>query len=556
VCQTWRALTVPPSTSLGLLAASEDIARRWSIMRQLQMRRERRSGRSGALTSQSAKQQRSLPAMDRAAVLRFEGADRPRKRYKTMAFDVADLGPEFAKRAVALNSAPLRRDARYVLCWLQQTLRGEDHPTIDAAVILGNSLGLPVLVYHGLREDYPHASDRLHRFILGASRATSQSLQKRGIACAQHVARAGHRERGLVYRLAAHAAAVFVDEHATFVGAAQAQSFASRSDVATIAVDATRLVPFRALTGKLHATKDFRAAHTPLRAKWRSLRTQVLPTVRPYDGLLPFSADWLAAASDGDLDTLVAACKINHALCAVAEHPATAEEVTRRLDTAATMIVPAYRTRRNNAADDFSCTRLSPYLHFGLTSPWAVMDAVEAADVPPSARYKFYDELLTWREWSHWRMQATPSLANYATLPRAARATLDKHRNDPRVLVTVEDIIAGATPDVTWNACQRFWRQTGWLHNNLRMYWAKQILRWMPTPESAWEIACALNDAQSLDGRDPATYISMRWAFGEAKPGWSDNPIYGTVSARSDSAIRKREGMIELIEHWSTVTCE
>jgi deoxyribodipyrimidine photo-lyase len=27
---------------------------------------------------------------------------------------------------------------------------------------------LPVLVYHSLREDYPFASDRLHRFILDA----------------------------------------------------------------------------------------------------------------------------------------------------------------------------------------------------------------------------------------------------------------------------------------------------------------------------------------------------------------------------------------------------
>ena len=473
-----------------------------------------------------------------------------------MAFDVAGLGPEFAKRAVALNAAPLRHDARYVLCWLQQTLRGEDHPTIDAAVILGNRLGLPVLVYHGLREDYPHASDRLHRFILGASRSMSQSLQKRGIACVQHVARADHKQRGLVYRLAAHAVAVFVDEHATFVGAAQAKSFASRSDVATIAVDATRLVPFRALTGKLHATKDFRAAHTPLRAEWRALRTQIAPTVSPYVGSLSFSPDWLAAASDSDLDDLVAACAISHSLCAVADHPANAVEVARRLGIAAKTIVPGYRNRRNNAADEASSTQLSPYLHFGMTSPWAVMDAVEAAGISPSARYKFYDEMLTWREWSHWRMQAMPDLADYATLPRSARATLDNHRSDPREPVTVDDIIVGATPDVTWNACQRFWRQTGWLHNNLRMYWAKQILRWVATPECAWQLACELNDAQSLDGRDPATYISMRWAFGEAKPGWSERPIYGTVSARSDNAIRKREGMTEWIAHWSTFNYE
>lgn len=468
-----------------------------------------------------------------------------------MRFNPADLGPEFAQRAVTLNNAPVRFDARYVLCWLQQTLRGDDHPTIDAAILLGNRLGLPVLVYHGLRKDYPHASDRLHRFILGASRAMARTLDDRGIACVHYVERDGHIERGLVYRLAADAAAVFVDEHATFVGAAQARTFAARTAVATIAVDATRLVPFRALPGKLHATKDFRSAHAPIRAEWRALRKTIKPEIKPFNGELGFQPDRVAPMNDAELDTLVASCAINHALRSVGEHPATADEVNCRVTAAAEVIVPGYANRRNNAADARSCTQLSPYLHFGMVSPWAIMDAVDASVDKASTRYKFYDEMLTWREWAHWRMQALPELNTYASLPRAARATLDAHRGDEREPVTIEQVINGATPDRTWNACQRYWRQTGWLHNNLRMYWAKQILRWSPTPEEAWDLACRLNDEQSLDGRDPASYISMRWAFGEAMPGWGEKPIYGTVAPRSDAAILKRAGMIEWIEKWS-----
>ena len=468
-----------------------------------------------------------------------------------MAFNPADLGSEFGLRAVLLNAAPIRADARYVLCWLQQTLRGHDHPTIDASVALGNRLGLPVLAYHGLRQDYPHASDRLHRFILGASRAMGQTLERRGIACAHHVERDDRRVRSLFYRLAAHAAAVFVDEHASFVGAAQAKTFAKRSDVATIAADATRVVPFRALPSGLHATKNFRAAHAPLRSKWRNLRTIVEPVVAPYTGPLEFTPDPLHRMSDDELDALVARCTIHHGLAAVADHPATAEDVERRVALAATSVVPSDSARRNNGADVLSSTRLSPYLHFGMVSPWAVMDAVDAAARKPSAPYKFYDEMLTWREWAHWRMQASPDLATYASLPRAARATLAAHGDDPREAVSRKAVIAGDTPDRTWNACQRFWRQTGWLHNNLRMYWAKQILRWAATLEEVWELACRLNDEQSLDGRDPATYISMRWAFGEAKPGWSERPIYGTVAPRSDVALLNRPGMSEWIAEWS-----
>lgn len=468
-----------------------------------------------------------------------------------MPFDPGELGPEFAQRGVALNSAPLRTDGRYVLCWLQQTLRGHDHPTIDCSVALGNRLGLPVLVYHGLRQDYPHASDRLHRFILGASRAMAQMLESRGIACVQYVERDGNIERGLVYRLANDAAAIFVDEHATFVGAAQAKAFAIRTDVATIAVDATRLVPFRALPNGLHATKNFRAAHTPLRAEWRALRQAIQPAVAKFVGTIGFRPEPLAKMSDVELDALVAACNINHSMATANDHPATANEVERRLAVAAKLVVPRYSKSRNNAADEQSCTQLSPYLHFGMVSPWAVMDAVDAEAKTPSAPYKFYDEMLTWREWARWRIQMSPELNTYASLPRAARATLDAHRDDPRETVSIAQVTAGETPDRTWNACQRFWRQTGWLHNNLRMYWAKQILRWTTTPEAAWELACRLNDEQSLDGRDPATYISMRWAFGEAKPGWSERPIYGTVAPRSDAAMLKREGMVDWVATWS-----
>ena len=66
-----------------------------------------------------------------------------------------------AARVNALNDRLLSETGRYVLCWLQQALRAYDNPVIDAAVRLGNALRLPVLVYHGVREDYlwQHRSD-------------------------------------------------------------------------------------------------------------------------------------------------------------------------------------------------------------------------------------------------------------------------------------------------------------------------------------------------------------------------------------------------------------
>lgn len=96
-----------------------------------------------------------------------------------------------------LSDRPLAANRRYVLCWLQQALRAYDNLVIDAAIRLGNALNLPVLVYHGVREDYLYASDRLHQFILGASLDLADDCRHRGLAYVQHVHRAERREKGL-----------------------------------------------------------------------------------------------------------------------------------------------------------------------------------------------------------------------------------------------------------------------------------------------------------------------------------------------------------------------
>ncbi len=467
-------------------------------------------------------------------------------------FDLSHLGDELEQRSAVLNDRPVRDGARYVLVWLQQTIRGRDHPTIDAGIALANRLELPVLVYHGIRADYPHASDRLHRFLLGASREMARALAKRGVASAHYVERPGHEEKGLVYRLAKHAAAVVVDQHVTFVGQVQARSFADKSDVLTIATDATRLVPFKALPAKgLHATKAFRAAHSPLRQEWQMMRREVAPQVAAYDGDLPFRSLPIATMDDAALDAVVGECAIDHTLPPSAEHPADRLELDRRLAALSRRILPCYQRDRNNPALENGCSQLSPYLHFGMTSPWEIMRFVEDGGVKPSVRYKFYDELLTWREWTHWRMQVGANFTAYDSLPSAARATMEDHADDARDVLSDDDLWHGNTPDETWNAAQKQWLITGWMHNNLRMYWSKQLLRWTPSPQRAWELACAMNDRLSIDGRDPATYVSMRWAFGEARPGYREIPIYGKVSPKSDTAIRKRPGMDEWIAEWA-----
>ena len=59
-----------------------------------------------------------------------------------------------------------RAAGEFVLYWMQTTQRAHDNFAVNFAIEQADALGLPVLVYHGLRHDYPWASDRFHTWIL------------------------------------------------------------------------------------------------------------------------------------------------------------------------------------------------------------------------------------------------------------------------------------------------------------------------------------------------------------------------------------------------------
>lgn len=461
-----------------------------------------------------------------------------------------------ADRVAALNDKTIGAadNQKYILCWLQQTLRAWDNPVIDAAVDLANSHGLPVLVYHGVREDYPYASDRLHFFILGASRDLQIGCAERGIRCVNYVERDGMHEKGLAYRLASDALAVLTDDQPVFVGRNQAARFAEKCERPVFAVDSARLVPSRILPKGLTSTPAFRKASGAVRSEYEGQSTDFKIDCAPYDGDVCFQDACLADKSDKELLEIISKCDIDHSLSPSKEFEPSVAAASAALSNFVTHSLKAYPYRRNNAAAEDDVSRLSPYLHFGLIGPRVVTKAVRDADVPANAKWKYLDELLTWREYFHYLALHEEKPDSFSAVPEKPRKSLLDHATDERpVLYSLSDFVHGRTADETWNAAQRQWLETGYMHNNLRMYWGKQIIKWTTDPETAWRTACYLNDRLALDGRDPATYGNMKWVFGMSKPSWKEQPIYGWVPPKSDRAIRKRDGAIEWLSHWANL---
>lgn len=443
-----------------------------------------------------------------------------------------------ALRVRVMNDRVPVPEGSYVLCWLQQALRARDNPAIDASVRLGNALNLPVLVYHGVREDYPYASDRLHRFILGASVDLTIGCRERGLACVQHVDRAERREKGLVYRLAAEAAAVVLEDQPTFVARWQAERVAMRAQVPVFAVNAACLVPPALIGDEVRGRSGFLRRHEPERAVWSEWEDEK-PDVTLYVGELPFTPDRL---EEFDLDALVASLDIDHSLPVSTMYPPGGAAAEERLGRLVTDVLPGYASARNDATRSEGASGLSPYLHFGVLGPRQIMAAVNGAIAGGQHKRKFADELLGFREWFHYQATQLAAPERYDRIAGWARQTLADHACDTRSeQETLAAMLAGETRDETWIACQRQFLIDGWMHNNLRMYWCKRLIAWTPTPEAAWATACYLNDRLSLDGRDPSTYGNIAAMFA-GSPSDREREIYGRVATRGDGSTRNRVG--------------
>jgi deoxyribodipyrimidine photo-lyase len=191
-------------------------------------------------------------------------------------------------------------------------------------------------------------------------------------------------------------------------------------------------------------------------------------------------------------------------------------------------------------------SRLSPYLHFGnigpLTIAVAVEEAVQQGKAPASAAGRFLDQLIGWRELSVLFVRHEPNYDNWGCAAPWARKTLTEHAGDPRPYrYALAQLERGETHDELWNAAQREMVLTGWMHNYMRMYWAKKILEWAPEPATAFDWAVELNDRYELDGRDPNGYAGIAWAIvGRHDRPWFNRPVFGLVRPMTGASTAKK----------------
>jgi deoxyribodipyrimidine photo-lyase len=427
----------------------------------------------------------------------------------------------------------------FVLYWMQGVaLRTRNNAALNFAVQQANELGLPVLVYQGLRPDYPWANDRIHTFILESVVDLESEFEARGMQYVFHLVREqgagsglprlrGERARGMTSRsplvfLASRAALVVTDFYPTFIIPRQTLRLRLKVTAPVIAVDSSTVVPMRYFDRQFSSARAFRPRLLEAAENYLHRIVDPEPTVRRRIEV-GFEATLVRTPS-----RLAALCPIDHTVPPSPTIRGGSRAAHQRLAEFCATGLKDYSEGRNDPNQDVT-SRLSPYLHFGnISSTEALLAVREAA---PTAEYaRFLDEILVWRELAHNFVYHNRRHRTVAAIPTWARKELDDHSADPRpARYSATELEEGRTADPLWNACQRAYLRDGFMHNYLRMLWGKSVLLWTRDCSSALRVLEHVNNKYSLDGRDPNSYAGIHWCLGKFDRPFYRRPIFGTV---------------------------
>ena len=449
------------------------------------------------------------------------------------------LHPERVSR---LNEAPVRPDGRYVLYWMQQAQRAHGNHALELAITLGNELARPVIVAFGLTDDYPEANERHYAFMLEGLAETAAALERRRLRL---VLRRGSPER-VAIGLEGDAALIVCDVGHLRHQRAWRRSVAAAAGCQVLAVETDLVVPLATASDKLEvAARTLRPKlHRQLDRFLVPLEEQE-PVRSSLDLELPGDADPRA------VDDLLASLRIDRSVGRVRRFRGGLAEARRRLARFVAQALPGYGAGRSDPAAP-RCSELSPYLHFGQIAPLEVALAVrQAAAAAREDRASFLEELIVRRELAHNFVAHCQDYDGYAGVPEWARRTLAAHAGDVRAhLYDEAALVEGRTHDRYWNAAMREMRETGYMHNYMRMYWGKKILEWSRSPEEALATALRLNNRYFLDGRDANSYTGVAWCFGRHDRPWAERPIFGTVRYMNAAGL-ERKFAIDAYVRWT-----
>ncbi|HEU5401856.1 MAG TPA: deoxyribodipyrimidine photo-lyase [Terriglobales bacterium] len=432
-------------------------------------------------------------------------------------------------------------DGKCVVYWMQRAQRAFDNPALDVAVSVANELRKPVVVFFAPVPFYPKANDRHFQFLAEGIAEISGGLAHRRIGFGFRP----YPDHSLLkFCSEVKPCMVIGDENPLRETERWRDKVSRELRVPFWTVDADVVVPSKLLEKEHYGARTIRprlhqllpqflqpSENQPAHVSWT---TPVGLLAQRWDS--GFTRNWTI---DRDVASVRAWRGGSHA-------------AMRQLKAFVHTRLRAYAENRARPEID-GTSRLSPYLHFGHLGPHTVALAIKAADAPELAKQAFLEQLIVRRELAVNFVRFNPLYDSMECLEPWADRSFAQHASDRRPILYSEAQMEDAeTHDPLWNAAQKQLVLTGWMHNYLRMYWAKKILEWSPSVMLAYQRTIWLNDRYQLDGRDPNGYAGIAWAIvGKHDRPWFERPIFGQVRYMSLASTGRKFDSKRYIEHVS-----
>ncbi|MCB1143479.1 MAG: deoxyribodipyrimidine photolyase [Leptospiraceae bacterium] len=486
-----------------------------------------------------------------------------------------------------VNRVAIHADGEYVLYWMQAYRRLQYNHALEFALSEAERLKKPILIYEGLRMDYPWSSERIHQFILEGYLDNKQEAKELGLAYLPYVETSKVSRNKILFELSQKACMVVTDDFPAFITPIQISKLSSRIQCALFAVDSNGIIPLanygdvagaaRILRFRVHKLFPSSYIHKSIKISKSDLKK--IPALNPES--LNKYRDSIFPCTEKSIREALQDSRFESSVPSVKGIRGGRKEALRILDEFISKKVNDYATQRSipSSPEEGSSSLLSPYLHFGNISIDEILEkvlnykrkSIWAPDLlNESSRGKregyfhendsinsFLDELLTWRDIGYLFFFKKPEFRKgLSVLPNWLQENLKKHNRDKReYLYSKKDLEKAKTHDELWNAAQLELVHTGRMHNYLRMLWAKKIIEWTKDYATAYEYLEDLNNKYAYDGRDPNSYTGILWSFGLFdRPWYPERNVFGTIRYMSSDSTKKKFKVKPYLEYIKSIT--
>lgn len=447
------------------------------------------------------------------------------------------------KLAVGNNST----QKQYVLYWMQQSQRVHDNHALSLAIAFANKHKLPLLVLFVLTPAYPYANYRHMHFMFEGLQDVKEQLESLNIT---FVLRIGAPDKVVLNYLANAECLVMDTGYLTHQVMWRknivdyAKSHYPHLNVWQVESDA--IVPVRIASPKAEY-----GAYT-LRPKLTKLIEEFIddcviePVKADHSSISSIETQW------APFDQLVPYLAISLAIGRSPYFKGGSVEAEKRLNH-----FLQYQLAHYLESDDPSTagtSTLAPYMHFGQIAPLTIVNAThhacEQGWAPKEVCDAFLEQVIIRRELAINYVTYVEGYDRFSTMTEPwAYQCMKNHLNDPRqYLYTAEDYVQFRTHDPYFNAAMKEMVFTGYMHNYMRMYWAKKIIEWSHTYEQAYQTIVLLNNTYFIDGRDANSYAGIAWVFGKHDRPWIERPIFGKIRYMNASGLERKFNIQKYVE--------